>query len=180
MPTETPTVFTIGHSTRSLAEFVELLLQNQIRTLVDVRRHPGSRRYPHFSGSSLQETVALHSGQYVHLGELGGRRKARPDSENQFWKNESFRGYADHMATEQFGAAIDRLLLADGPVAIMCAEAVPWRCHRMMISDELSRRGCEVLHIISGESPSTHRINPAARDRGSHLAYPGQQSLLLV
>jgi len=161
-------IWTIGHSTRSLDELVSLLREHDIERLADIRRYPGSRRYPHFSRESLAEALPI---AYVHMPELGGRRKPRPDSPNSGWRNEQFRAYADYIATPEFKAAIDALLASDQRTAIMCAEAVPWRCHRNLVADELIRRGHEVIHIIGPKSSQQHVLNPMARVVGEHLEY---------
>jgi len=167
-------IYTIGHSTRTLDAFLALLTQNRIELLADIRRYPGSRRYPHFSRESLER--AFH---YVHMPELGGRRSPRPDSPNAGWRNDQFRAYADHMATPDFHAAVDALLARPQRTVVMCAEAVPWRCHRNLLSDELVRRGIDVIHILGPGQTQHHQINPMAIDRGDHLEYPaGQQRLL--
>jgi len=167
-------VFTIGHSTRTLAEFLDLLRQNGIELLADIRRYPGSRRYPHFSRESLERAF-----NYVHMPELGGRRSPRADSPNGGWRNDQFRAYADHMATAEFRAAVDTLLARPQRTAVMCAEAVPWRCHRNLLSDELVRRGIDVVHILGPAQTQHHQMNPMAVDRGDHLEYPGEQQRLL-
>ncbi len=149
-------IYTIGHSTRSLEEFVKLLQHNGVRTLADIRRYPGSRRYPHFSRQSLQSSLAERGIDYVHFEDLGSRRKPLPDSPNKGIRNEQFRGYADYMATPQFRDAVDRLLAIPGRTAVMCAEAVPWRCHRNFLSDELVRRGVKVIHILGPSSTQEH------------------------
>ncbi len=158
----TPVVFTIGHSTRPIDEFLALLHENEIATLADIRRYPGSRRHPQFSSAALATSLASAGITYRHFENLGGRRRSTPESPNIAWRNESFRAYADYMATPKFHDAIDALLEMKPPVAIMCAEAVPWRCHRNLVSDELSRRGVEVLHILGPAARKPHTINPAA------------------
>lgn len=169
------TIYTIGHSTRSGDEFLSLLQAHEIRTLADVRRFPGSRRNPQFSREALLAATPEIGTAYTHLPALGGRRQTRPDSPNTALRNDSFRGYADHMATAEFMDGISTLLVLEAPVAIMCAEAVPWRCHRNMISDELRRRGIGVVHILSSTSVKQHQISPLARDMGDHLQYPTQK-----
>jgi uncharacterized protein (DUF488 family) len=172
------TVYTIGHSTRSIEEFIGLLGQHSIERLADVRRYPGSRRLPHFSREQLAPALEQAAIAYVHVPELGGRRKPLPDSPNGAWRNEQFRGYDDHMATSEFRHALDALLRDRRRTAVMCAEAVPWRCHRNLLADELVRRGHEVAHIISPTSVQRHELHRAAVDRGDHLTYPpGQQTL---
>src|SRR5205814_7639363 len=151
-------MYTIGHSTRSLDEFIALLHENGIERLADIRRYPGSRRYPHFSKESLQRELPERGIEYVHMAELGGRRKPLPDSPNRGLRNEQFRAYADYMATSEFRAAVDRLLASDKRTTFMCAEAVPWRCHRNLLSDELLRRGVQVTHIIGPGQTQRHAM----------------------
>jgi uncharacterized protein (DUF488 family) len=164
-------IYTIGHSTRSLDELVHLLRASGVKRLADIRRYPGSKRYPHFSRESLERALPREGIAYVHMPELGGRRNPSKDSVNDALKNDQFRGYADYMATPEFANAIERLLSIDGPVAIMCAEAVPWRCHRNFVADELTRRGVEVVHIVGPNDRRKHEINPLAHDAGGHLVY---------
>jgi uncharacterized protein (DUF488 family) len=168
------TIYTIGHSTRTLEELVQLLTKNGVDLLVDVRTAPGSRRLPHFARAALAAALPLRGIGYLHLPELGGLRKARPDSVNTGWRNLSFRGYADYMATDEFAAGIDHLLqLAAGHrVAIMCAEAVPWRCHRSLIADALTAGGLEVLEIIGPGPPRPHRMTPFAVVDHGRIEYP--------
>src|SRR5262249_36495541 len=139
-------IWTIGHSTRSIDEFIEALASQSIQVVVDVRSFPSSRRFPHFNKRELSNSLESASIEYLHLPELGGRRRARKDSHNTAWQNESFRGYADYMETKGFREGIERLLSGARTkrVAIMCAEAVWWRCHRSMISDYLKAKGVEV------------------------------------
>ncbi len=171
-----PTVFTIGHSTRSLEELIALLRENGVATLADVRRYPGSRRYPQFSRESLEASLPAAGFRYERLGgALGGRRRPAPDSPNRGWRNEQFRAYADHMGTAEFADGVGALLALPGPAAVMCAEAVPWRCHRNLLSDELTRRGIEVVHIIGPGSTSRHAMNPMAREAGDRLVYPPEE-----
>ncbi|HEY8134360.1 MAG TPA: DUF488 domain-containing protein [Thermoanaerobaculia bacterium] len=165
-------VYTIGHSTRSLDELIGLLREYKIGRLADIRRYPGSRRYPHFSREALAVSLPQRGIEYVHIPELGGRRKPATDSPNTAWRNEQFRGYADYMATPEFARALDGLLMSAVPTAIMCAEAVPWRCHRNLVADELTRRGHEVMHIIGPGPPQKHVMNPRARVENDHLTYP--------
>jgi uncharacterized protein DUF488 len=169
----TPTIFTVGHSTRSLEEFVELLREHSIATLADVRTVPASRRVPHFARASLERTLPERGIAYVHLPELGGLRRPRPDSGNGAWRSASFRGYADHMETAEFAAGLARLLDLPRPVALMCAEAVPWRCHRSLIADALLARGEAVEEIIGPGSERRHEMTPFARVRGARVTYPG-------
>ena len=165
-------VFTIGHSTRELDEFVALLRENGIERLADIRRYPGSRRYPHFSRESLATTLPQVGIEYIHVEQLGGRRQPRVDSPNTAWRNEQFRAYADHMASDEFRDAVDALLASDKITAVMCAEAVPWRCHRNLLADDLVRRGIEVIHILGTNATKPHEMNPNARLAGGHLTYP--------
>ena len=139
-------IWTIGHSTRTIDEFISLLKENEIKLLVDVRAWPGSKRYPQFNKDALAESLNAHGIRYEHFPELGGKRKSKPDSRNTAWRNASFRGYADYMETEQFQKGIERLARTSAaakpcPTAIMCAEAVWWRCHRSLIADYLKSRG---------------------------------------
>lgn len=142
--------------------------------LVDVRTVPGSRRFPHFARATLAADLPPRGIEYVHLPELGGLRRPRQDSANNGWRNLSFRGYADYMASDAFGAGIGRLmeLAEDHILAIMCAEAVPWRCHRSMIADALLARGVEVLDIIGPAAPRPHRMTPFAVVREGRIDYP--------
>lgn len=164
-------IYTIGHSTRTLDELVRLLRESGVQRLADIRRFPGSRRYPHFSRESLAQSLPEHGIEYVHIPELGGRRKELPHSPNTALRNGQFRAYADHMTTDEFRTGIDRLLNTEKTTAYMCAEAVPWRCHRNFVSDELVRRGHEVVHILNFGSRKRHEISPLARDAGDHLVY---------
>ena len=164
-------IYTIGHSTRTLAELIGLLRENGIKRLADIRRFPGSRRYPHFSKESLSKSLPEAGIEYVHVVELGGRRDPLPDSPNTGLRNVQFRGYADHMATAEFRNALDALLATDVPTAIMCAEAVPWRCHRNLVADELTRRGHEVIHILGPGATKRHVMNPIAHVVDDHLVY---------
>ena len=172
-------IWTIGHSTRSADAFVELLRAHAITGLADVRTIPGSRRHPHFGGDALNARLAREGITYRHFPELGGLRKPRPDSPNGAWRNEAFRGYADHMGTPEFATAFAALLAFGGlrRVAVMCAEAVWWRCHRMLISDALVARGIDVQHIMSSRGASStqpHRLTPFSQIRdGDRVWYPG-------
>jgi hypothetical protein len=168
------TIYTIGHSTRSLDEFVKLLTSHRIRQLVDVRQYPSSRRYPHFNHEQLTESLPLADIQYVPMKSLGGRRRPSPDSINTGWRNEQFRGYADYMQTPEFAAALDELMnvAKQHPTAIMCAEAVPWRCHRSLISDALLARGWTVLDIFSEDSAKPHTFPDFAEVADGRVTYP--------
>jgi uncharacterized protein (DUF488 family) len=178
MTDASPTIWTIGHSTRSAEEFRELLEVNGIEALADVRRHAGSRKYPHFNPDALRDSLAEISVDYMPMPDLGGRRRARPDSRNTIWRNASFRGYADYMETEEFGAAIERLqaLAARRRTVIMCAEAVWWRCHRALIADHLKATGWCVQHIMSKKRASIHPYTSAARIADERLSYAPDES----
>jgi uncharacterized protein (DUF488 family) len=164
-------IYTIGHSTRSEDEFVSLLRQNGVKRLADIRRYPGSKRYPHFSREALQRSLPGHGIEYVHLEGLGGRRKALAESTNTALRNEQFRAYADYMATPEFHTAVDHLLASEARTAYMCAEAVPWRCHRNLLSDELIRRGLTVVHILGPNSQKPHALSTVARITPTHVEY---------
>jgi uncharacterized protein (DUF488 family) len=167
-------MWTIGHSTRTIDEFISLLKENEIKLLADVRTWPGSKRYPQFNKDVLAESLIAHGIRYQHLPELGGKRKPKPDSRNTAWRNASFRGYADYMETEQFQKGIERLLdvaAKAGPTAIMCAEAVWWRCHRSLIADYLKARGVEVLHVLGSNKVEPHPYTSAARIVNGELRY---------
>jgi uncharacterized protein (DUF488 family) len=168
------TIYTIGHSTRSLAEFVELLKLHRVKAIADVRQIPKSRRYPHFADTSLAIELPRQGLIYLPFRSLGGRRRARKGSPNTAWRNDSFRGYADYMQTETFQMALDELMEAASkqPTAIMCAEAVPWRCHRSLISDALLVRGWQVLDIIGAQDAKPHKLTDFARVEGISITYP--------
>lgn len=171
------TVWTVGHSTLEEADFLALLAAYDIEALVDVRRFPASKRYPHFNGSALQSSLAARSVEYLGLPSLGGRRAPVPGSPNTGWRNDSFRGYADHMATSEFAEGMRRLRALAGRrrTAIMCAEALWWRCHRSLISDVLKAEGWTTIHILSEKSSSEHPYSPPARIIDGKLAYPADQ-----
>ena len=166
-------IWTIGHSTRTLEEFLGLLDTYAIEALADVRSFPGSRRYPHFHREALAISVPEHGIAYQWLQKLGGRRRVLPDSPNGAWRNAAFRGYADYMATADFEEGLDELFaFASGRrTAIMCAEAVWWRCHRSMISDVLGVRGVEVIHIIDAKHSGPHPYTGPARILDGQLTY---------
>ena len=168
-------IFTIGHSTRPIDEFLELLRTNGVEQLVDIRTVPRSRRNPQFDRDSLPATLGHAAIAYVHMPELGGLRHPRADSPNSAWRNDSFRGYADYMQTPEFASAIEKLIEIAGakPTAIMCAEAVPWRCHRSLVADALTARGIPVEDIISGARRQVHKLTPFARVEGPRIWYPG-------
>lgn len=171
-----PPVFTAGHSTRPIEELLSLLAENGVTTLVDVRRYPASRRHPQFSRDALAASLAGAGIVYVHEPDLGGRRATRPDSPHTAWRVAAFRGYADYMETPEFQAALDRLIHRAEPetTVILCAEAVPWRCHRRLISDALVARGISVLHILGPHRTDPHELDANARILpGGRLLYAG-------
>jgi uncharacterized protein (DUF488 family) len=177
-------LWTIGHSTRSANEFLALLREHGIRQLIDVRRFPGSRLHPQFNREALAALLEENGIRYRHAPELGGRRHARDDSVNTAWQHAGFRGYADHMASAEFAGGLERLLedAAAQPSAMMCAEAVPWQCHRNLLADALVARGHDVVHILGPVQSQAHTLNPAARPSpDGTLIYPGsdQEELLL-
>jgi uncharacterized protein (DUF488 family) len=167
-------VLAIGHSTRTLEEFVDLLRSCGVATLADIRTIPRSRRNPQFGQEVLASSLAGVGIRYVHLSRLGGLRHARRDSLNGGWRNASFRGYADHMQTGEFeeGLVELRALAREGPVAVMCAEAVPWRCHRSLLADALHARGVVVEHIVGKGRTRPHRLTPFAVRQGRRVTYP--------
>jgi uncharacterized protein (DUF488 family) len=168
------TLYTIGHGNRSLEEFTTLLHAFGVTCLADVRAFAGSRRHPHFGRGELERSLPNEGIHYVWEGaSLGGRRRPRADSPHVALRNASFRAYADHMETAVFGYGIDRLLerAAEEPVAIMCAERLPWQCHRYMIADFVVARGIEVLHLIDASKPKSHSIRPEARVQNGRLIY---------
>jgi uncharacterized protein (DUF488 family) len=163
MTAATHTIWTFGHSTRSPEEFITALHSFQIEVLVDVRRYPGSKKYPHFNVAALETYLHEAGIDYLALTELGGRRKPRSNSTNNVWKSESFRGYADYSETEEFAAGISRLteVAVKKRVAYMCSEAVWWRCHRAIISDYLKASGWRVMHIMKEGVASEHPYTSA-------------------
>jgi uncharacterized protein (DUF488 family) len=171
-------VHTIGHSTHPAATFIEILDAYGIRTLVDVRTVPKSRRNPQFGQEALAAELTAANIEYRHLKGLGGLRKTSPDSVNGGWRNESFRGYADHMGTDEFKAALAELIaLAEASLtAIMCAEAVPWRCHRSLIGDALLVRGIAVIDIFSATNARPHTLTSFARVSGTAITYPPEDA----
>lgn len=167
------TVWTIGHSTRTLEELIEMLHSFQIEMVVDIRSYPGSRRYPQFNKESLEISLPKNNIQYVHLKELGGRRKVNPDSKNTAWRHVAFRGYADYMETDAFKEGIVRLekITLQQPTAYMCSEAVWWRCHRSMVSDYLKVCGWEVMHIMGIGKAVEHPYTAPAKIENGKLTY---------
>lgn len=171
---KTPPVFTIGHSTHPWDEFRDLLRAHGIERLIDVRTVPRSRHNPQFNRETLAAKLRGARISYVHLKKLGGLRHAKRDSANTGWRNASFRGYADYMQTPEFDRALQRLikLARTKRSAIMCAEAVPWRCHRSLIADALTIRKIPVFHITSASKPRPHSLTPFAKVRGEAITYP--------
>jgi uncharacterized protein (DUF488 family) len=172
-------VLTIGHSTHPFDEFVAMLKAHEVARLVDVRTVPKSRHVPQYNTEALAAKLPGHGIDYVHMKALGGLRHAAKDSVNTAWRNASFRGYADYMATDEFRKGIDRLikLAADKRTVVMCAEAVPWRCHRSLIGDALVVRGVSVEDILSATNRREHVLTDFARVRGGEITYPGEGSL---
>ena len=174
-------MYSIGHSTRPLAEFIALLEAHGIRQLVDIRSMPRSRRHPHFSSDALSASLRDRGIVYRHHPALGGMRKPRRDSRNSAWRVEGFRGYADYMETKPFRAALDELVAVarEAPTAIMCAEAVWWRCHRQLVADALVAKGIEVRHVTAfpggpgGAAPPAHKLTEFARVVDGGVTYPG-------
>jgi uncharacterized protein (DUF488 family) len=172
------TVATIGHSILPIAEFVQILEAHGIRQLVDVRTIPGSRRNPQFGRENLSASLQLAGIEYRHLPGLGGLRRPRKDSTNTGWRNASFRGYADYMQTAEFGDNLERLIrwASEASTAIMCAEAVPWRCHRSLIADALVARGVPALEILSATKAQPHVMTPFAKVEDQRVTYPSPAS----
>lgn len=175
-------ILTVGHSTRTVEELIGLLRAHGVERLVDVRRFPGSRRHPQFGRETLESALGAAGISYAHEEALGGRRPVLAGSPNDAWRNRGFRGYADYMGTAGFAAALDRLI--DGArkarTAIMCAEAVPWRCHRNLIADALTARGVEVRHILGEDRAEVHALNVHATVLpDGRLIYPGDAQLRL-
>lgn len=168
-------VHTIGHSTRTLDELASLLRGAGVDTLADIRTVPRSRHNPQFNASTLGTALAAHGIRYAPVAALGGLRRARKDSPNDAWRNASFRGYADYMGTTEFEAGLDELhaLGNGGSVALMCAEAVPWRCHRSLVADVLTARGADVRHIVGSGAPRAHKLTSFAKVASGRVTYPG-------
>src|SRR5215210_3413868 len=169
-----PTLFTAGHSTRALVEFERILKAHGVTTVADVRRYPRSRKFPHFNDDELAAALPAMGLRYVPMKALGGRRRPAADSVNRGWTSEGFRGYADYMLTPAFEAGLVELvaLASAAPTVIMCAEAVPWRCHRALIADAMLVRGWQVLDIMSETSAPPHELTAFARVDGTTITYP--------
>ncbi|MGA6827006.1 DUF488 family protein [Nitrospira sp. NS4] len=168
------TLWTIGHSTRPIEEFIALLQAHTIAKLIDVRTVPRSRHNPQFNTDALAQSLRRSGIRYRHMPALGGLRKPKKDSRNTGWRNESFRGYADYMLTEEFQQTLEELMAHSTGVktAVMCAEAVPWRCHRSLIADALVSRGWEVRHIMTNTKADRHRLTSFAVVENGRLSYP--------
>jgi len=168
------TILTIGHSTRTLDEFVELLEAYGVTLVVDVRTVPRSRHNPQFNKETLPSNLKKYEIKYIHMPDIGGLRRPKHDSENLAWRNSSFRGYADYMQTKEFTDNLLKIiaLARENRLALMCAEALPWRCHRSLISDALVVRHVKVEHIISATSLINHQLNEMAQVEGTKITYP--------
>ncbi|MDF2450275.1 MAG: hypothetical protein K0R26_2779 [Bacteroidota bacterium] len=168
-----PLLYTIGHSTHSIEAFSEMLQSFGIQRLVDIRRFPGSKKYPHFNKENLERALEDINISYAHLEDLGGRRKPHEQSKNTRWNNASFRGYADYMETLQFKNAAKRLgqMAMDQPIAIMCSEAVWWRCHRSLVSDYMRASGWKIMHILSKNKSQEHPYTKPARIINGRVCY---------
>lgn len=171
-------VFTIGHSTHPIDEFIALLKTNGVKRLIDIRTVPRSRYNPQFEQTALLESLPLHDIEYIHMKELGGLRPKAKVSLSPGWRNASFRNFADYMQTPEFEEGIERLMryASEKPTAIMCAEAVPWRCHRSLVADALLARGAEVLNIMSMTQTTPHKMTPFAKVEGTNITYPKEKS----
>jgi uncharacterized protein (DUF488 family) len=174
-------VYTVGHSTLPIEGFLAVLRAHGIERLADVRTVPRSRRNPQFNADALAESLRAAGIEYVPLRELGGLRKPRADSPNAGWRNDGFRGYADYMQTPEFARGLEKLLELgrDRRTAIMCAEAVPWRCHRSLVADALAVRGVPVVAILGETEQRVHALTPFARVQGTTITYPPAQASLL-
>jgi uncharacterized protein (DUF488 family) len=174
-------IFTVGHSTLPIARFIALLKTYGIERLIDIRTMPRSRHSPQFNDTALAGSLTAERLEYVHMEGLGGLRHALKDSPNTGWRNGSFRGYADYMQTEAFYGALETLIHMSRQkrVAIMCAEAVPWRCHRSLVADALTVRGVPVVEILSESNYRMHQLTPFAQVEGVRITYPPQQATLL-
>ena len=173
-------MFTVGHSTMPIERFIALLQTYGVKRLVDIRSAPRSRHNPQFNDTSLAESLTTRQIEYVHIQALGGLRRAHKDSPNTGWRNESFRGYADYMQGEEFRDALETLIRMSRQerAAIMCAEAVPWRCHRSLVADALAVRGIPAVEILSESSYRMHKLTPFARVEGTRITYPPGQATL--
>jgi len=175
-------LLTIGHSTRSIDEFIELLKYHTVEEIADVRSVPRSRHCPQFNSDSLSESLRQAQIHYTHIEKLGGLRHTRKDSINLGWRNASFRGYADYMATQEFTEGLDTLIqiASARTTAIMCAEAVPWRCHRSLIADAMIEKGWVVRDIMTSKTPTEHKLTPFLKVLNGQLTYPAPQETTTV
>jgi len=171
-------VVTIGHSTRTLETFIHLLETYKVKQLIDVRTVPRSRHNPQFNQETLPDNLKAAGIEYLHMPGLGGLRHPRPDSQNTGWRNASFKGYADYMGTPEFEDHLGKLigLAQQKRIALMCAEALPWRCHRFLIADALEVRGTKVAHILNSTHLQPHRMTPFAKVMGTRLVYPDEKT----
>lgn len=169
--------FTVGHSTHELDTLAELLSRHGVTAVADVRRHPGSRRHPQFASHALAASLPARGIAYAHLPQLGGRRRPAPDSDNDGWEHASFRGYADHLTSDEFAEGLAELegLARERPTAVMCAEGLWWRCHRRLVADVLTVRGWTVCHIAPGGGLAEHELPAFARVEGTRITYPAPQ-----
>jgi uncharacterized protein (DUF488 family) len=168
-------ILTVGHSNRPLAEFIGILQAHGVARILDVRRYPVSRKWPHFDAAALSAGLAASGIDYAGLPELGGRRRPRPDSPHAAWREEGFRGYADFMDTPEFAVGLARAMALgeELPSALLCAEALPWKCHRSLVADSLVARGWEVRDAFSAREARLHRLPEFARTEGTRVVYDG-------
>jgi uncharacterized protein (DUF488 family) len=176
------TVLTIGHSTRTLDSFLRLLEEHKVKCVADIRTIPRSRHNPQFNKDTLPRALQAAGIAYEHIAGLGGLRHSRADSSNTAWRNASFRGFADYMQTDEFEESLQRLLKLSRRkrVALMCAEAVPWRCHRSLVADALAARKVQVQHILSGVRTQPHTLTPWAHVKGTRITYPAEEDASLM
>lgn len=171
-----PRIFTVGHSSRTIEEFIAILASQRLKLLIDVRTIPKSRHNPQFGQEALQESLAACGIEYRHMAGLGGLRRARKDSPNMAWRNLSFRGYADYMMTAEFKASLHKLIAISKRkrLVLMCAEAVPWRCHRSLVADALLAQGHKVLDLFGLGTPRPHKMTPFAKVKNREVRYPAE------
>lgn len=176
---EKVSLYTIGHGTKSLNEFIATLQAHGVRQLVDVRSIPRSRHNPQFNSETLGSLLRRRQVGYLHMRALGGLRRPLPDSPNMGWHSASFRGFADYMQTPAFEKAVEKLiaLASNKPTAIMCAESVPWHCHRSLIADALTARGVRVFNVYSPKRVAMHTLMPMARVQGTRITYPPEEAV---
>ena len=175
VPAGTPSVSTVGHSNHPIEKFLAILKAHGVERVVDVRRFPVSRKWPHFDAESLAKSLPAAGIDYAGTPELGGRRKPRPDSPHVAWRVDAFRGYADFMDTEEFARSLDKALALarERPTALMCAEALPWRCHRSILADAFLARGWDIFEILSEKEARARKLPDFARLEGERLIYDG-------